>query len=55
MVLAIKKAQDSRWTFNPSSNFLLHENDQIIVLGETEKINKLQSMLKSDEITVRQT
>ncbi len=53
IVLAIKKGADSKWTFNPSSNFILHENDQIIVLGEAEKIDKLQSLLKPYEVTVR--
>ncbi|HGY56139.1 MAG TPA: potassium channel protein [Caldithrix abyssi] len=46
IVIAIKKGKDSRWMFNPSSNQLLEENDRLIVLGDSEKVDKLFSLIK---------
>jgi len=47
IVLAVKRGSDSQWQFNPSSNYILSENDRIIILGEPEKIDKLQEILHS--------
>lgn len=45
IVIAIKKAVDSQWIFNPSSSTKLEENDKLIVLGDPEKTDKLQALL----------
>ena len=46
IVIAIKKGKDSRWLFNPSSSHLLELNDRLIVLGDSEKMDKLFSLIK---------
>jgi len=49
IVIAIKKGKDSRWLFNPSSTQLLEENDRLIVLGDSEKVDKLSSLIKESK------
>ncbi len=46
IVIALKRAKDSKWIFNPVSSTLLHKNDRLIVLGDEERINKLHALLK---------
>ncbi len=46
IIIAIKKGKDSHWLFNPSSTQLLEENDRLIVLGDSEKMDKLFSLIK---------
>ncbi len=46
IVIAVKKAKDSKWIFNPISSTILHENDKLIVLGDPDKIDKLHTLLK---------
>ncbi len=46
IVLAVKHGKDSPWEFNPSSQTVLRKNDRLIVLGETDKIEKLHILLK---------
>jgi len=51
IVLAVKRGSDSQWQFNPSSNYILSENDRIIILGEPEKIDKLQEILQNSSLS----
>lgn len=46
IVIAVKRTTDSKMLFNPSSSTTLHESDQLIVLGDSEKIDKLNALLK---------
>ncbi|NOX88898.1 MAG: potassium channel protein [Calditrichaeota bacterium] len=46
IVIALKRAADSEWIFNPVSSTMLHKNDKLIVLGDSERILKLHSILK---------
>ncbi|APF17137.1 potassium channel family protein [Caldithrix abyssi] len=46
IVIALKRAKDSQWIFNPVSSTLLHKNDRLIVLGDEERIKKLHALLK---------
>lgn len=46
IVIAVKRATDSKMLFNPSSSTILQENDKLIVLGDPEKIDKLNALLK---------
>jgi voltage-gated potassium channel len=45
IVIAVKRATDAQMLFNPSSSTTLQENDQLIVLGDPEKIDKLNTLL----------
>ncbi len=45
IVIALKRAKDSKWFFNPVSSTVLNKNDKLIVLGETERIEKLYSII----------
>lgn len=46
LVIALKRAADSKWFFNPVSSTMLNKNDKLIVLGEVERIKKLYSIIK---------
>ena len=46
IVIALKRAKDSQWIFNPVSSTVLHKNDRLIVLGDEERIAKLHAILK---------
>jgi voltage-gated potassium channel len=46
IVIAVKRAVDSKMIFNPSSSTILQENDKLIVLGDPAKMDKLQALLK---------
>ncbi len=46
IVIALKRAEDSQWIFNPVSSTMLRKNDKLIVLGDSERISKLHSILK---------
>ncbi len=46
IVIALKRAKDSQWIFNPVSSTILHKNDRLIVLGDEERIEKLHALLK---------
>jgi len=46
IVIALKRAKDSQWIFNPVSSTILHKNDRLIVLGDEERIGKLHALLK---------
>jgi voltage-gated potassium channel len=45
IVLAVRQVNSKKWDFNPGPDFVLKASDKIIVLGEHEKITKLQNML----------
>ena len=45
IVIAVKRASDSKMLFNPSSSTALQENDKLIVLGDPEKTDKLNTLL----------
>lgn len=45
IVIAVKRATDAKLLFNPSSSTTLQENDKLIVLGDPEKIDKLNTLL----------
>ncbi len=45
IVIAVKRATDSKMLFNPSSSTTLQENDKLIVLGDPEKMDKLNTLL----------
>ncbi|MBD3225102.1 MAG: potassium channel protein [Caldithrix sp.] len=45
-VIALKRGASSKWFVNPSSSTVLHENDRLIVLGDTDKIDKLCAFLQ---------
>jgi len=47
IVLAVKHEGSAKWNFNPGSNLTLKPEDKVIVLGEAEKIEKLQSLVQS--------
>ncbi|MGD9488264.1 MAG: TrkA family potassium uptake protein [Calditrichaceae bacterium] len=47
IVIAVKKNDNSGIIFNPSSATVLHEHDTLIVLGDFEKIQKLETLLKA--------
>ncbi len=44
VVLAIKKADSDKMSFNPSSNEIVELNDTFIVLGREEQIDKLREL-----------
>ncbi len=46
IVIALKRAKDSQWFFNPVSSTVLNKNDKLIVLGESDRIEKLHEMIK---------
>ncbi len=46
IVLAVKHEDSARWNFNPGSNLTLKHDDKVIVLGEAEKIKKLQTLVQ---------
>lgn len=46
IVIALKRAKDSQWIFNPVSSTILHKNDRLIVLGDEERIEKLHALLE---------
>jgi voltage-gated potassium channel len=45
IVIAVKRATDSKLLFNPSSSTTVQENDKLIVLGDPGKIDKLNTLL----------
>ncbi len=45
-VIAVKRAATSEWIMNPSSSTVLNVNDHLIVMGNSEKIDKLCDLLK---------
>ncbi len=47
IVLAVKHEGSTKWNFNPGSNLILKQSDKVIVLGEEEKISKLQMLVQS--------
>jgi voltage-gated potassium channel len=47
IVLAVKHQGSAKWNFNPGSNLTLKEDDKVIVLGEAEKIEKLQKLVQN--------
>lgn len=47
IVLAIKHHGNARWNFNPGPDFMLNPADEVIVLGEPEKIDKLRLLFKA--------
>ncbi len=47
IVLAVKHERSTKWNFNPGSNLILKQGDKVIVLGEEEKISKLQMLVQS--------
>ncbi len=48
IVLAVKHSKGLKWQFNPGPDFVLKERDEVIVLGEPEKIDKLRHILVKD-------
>ncbi|RMF57967.1 MAG: potassium channel protein, partial [Calditrichaeota bacterium] len=46
IVIALKRAQDSKWIFNPRSTTILHKNDRLIVLGDQQRIAHLHELIK---------
>ena len=46
IVIALKRAKDSKWFFNPVSSTVLNKNDKLIVLGESDRIEKLNELIK---------
>ncbi|RLD17005.1 potassium channel protein [candidate division KSB1 bacterium] len=46
IVIAMKRAQDSKWFFNPVSSTVLNKNDKLIVLGEADRIEKLNEIIR---------
>ncbi len=46
IVIALKRAKDSKWFFNPVSSTVLNKNDKLIVLGESDRIEKLHEIIK---------
>jgi len=47
IVLAVKRGRDEEWFFNPASSSLLQTGDRLIVLGESEKIDKLNLLIQT--------
>ncbi len=47
IVLAVKRSVNNEWNFNPASSLILEDGDRLIVLGEAEKVGKLESIIKS--------
>jgi len=45
IVLAVKHSEEKHWNFNPGPDYILTRNDNVIVLGEPEKIEKLRNLL----------
>jgi len=50
IVIAIKKSVDAEGTFiyNPQSSTVIHMGDELIVLGEQERVDKLREYLKAE-------
>lgn len=48
IVLAVKHSENLKWQFNPGPDFILNERDEVIVLGEPQKIDKLRHLLGRD-------
>jgi len=46
IVIAIRKAEDEKWMFNPSSATMINGGDTLIVLGKSHKVDKLLALLK---------
>jgi len=46
IVIAIKKASDGKLIFNPSSTTILKSKDILIVLGDTDRCDRLSKLLK---------
>lgn len=46
IVLAVKRGLDDQWYFNPKSSLILQAGDRLIVLGEADKIDKLQNLIE---------
>lgn len=51
IVLAVKHSKGLKWEFNPGPDFILKDRDEVIVLGEPEKIDKLRLILRKDGST----
>jgi voltage-gated potassium channel len=47
IIMAVKR-RDGETLINPGSNFVLSENDALIVLGQEEQVTKLQSLAGED-------
>jgi len=50
IVLAVKHSKGLKWDFNPGPDFILKERDEVIVLGEPEKIDKLSHILSREDV-----
>lgn len=50
IVIAVKKATDAGFVFNPKSSTPLNGDDVLIVLGDTPKFEKLKKLLKDGHI-----